>query len=219
MTNSTEKLIERLVADAAPVRRLRPPFVRAALWLAAVAAAISLAVYGFADTRIFLQRASDTKLAVELAATLATGIAAAFAAFELSVPDRSSKWALLPLLPFAVWIGTSGYSCYRHWLVQGSAGWEIGESEHCFAFILAASLPLGASLLILLGRSMPLAPAAVAATGGLAVAGIAAFALQFFHPFDVTFMDLGVHMTAVTIVVLVATVTGNRATPWRSHSI
>lgn len=40
--------------------------------------------------------------------------------------------------------------------------------------------------------------------GGLAAAGLAAFLLQFFHPFDVTVMDLLLHTLAVGIVLLVA---------------
>jgi hypothetical protein len=60
----------------------------------------------------------------------------------------------------------------------------------------------------------PSAPMPVAAMGELGVAAIAAFALQFFHPFDVTFMDLGVRAVAVAIVV--ATVAAiERAVEWR----
>ncbi len=202
MADSTERLIETLVADAAPVRRLRPPLLRAALWLAVAGATLALAIFLFADTGTFLRRASDTKLAIELIATLATGIAAACAAFELSLPDRSAKWILLPLPALAVWIAASGYSCYRHWLSFGPSGWEIGESAHCFVFILAAGIPLSVSLQVLLRRAGPLMPIPMAVAGGLAASAIAAFALQFFHPFDVTFMDLGVHLIAVTIVVL-----------------
>ena len=40
------------------------------------------------------------------------------------------------------------------------------------------------------------------------VAALAAFLLQFFHPFDVTFMDLSVHLVAVGIVVAVSTFAG-----------
>src|SRR5215831_5131741 len=51
--------------------------------------------------------------------------------------------------------------------------------------------------------------AAVAGAGGLGVAALAAFFLQSFHPFDVTFMDLSVHMVAVCIVVAVSTLAGD----------
>ena len=203
MTSETDRLIARLAAEARPVRRLRPPALRAALWLAAVAAVLAAAILLFANLDIFARRAADPKLALELTFTLATGILAIIAAFELSLPDRSAAWALLPLPTLALWIASSGYACWRHWIVQGEGGWEIGESANCFRFILGVSVPLAVSLVPLLRRAAPLAPVRVAAVGGLGVAAIAAFALQFFHPFDVTFMDLAVHAAAVGLVVAV----------------
>ncbi len=217
MVDPLEQIIGRLTADLRPVRRLPPPALRAALWLLPVAAITAVAILCFADLALFARRARDPKLAIELAATLLTGIAAVIAAFELSVPDRSSGWAFVPLPPLLLWLGSSGYSCYRNWLRFGPGGWEVGESAHCFLFILAASLPLAISLVLLLRVAHPLSPLRVAATAGLGVAGIAAFLLQFFHPFDVTFMDLGVHAMAVAIVVAVTAGAGSRAAPehWR----
>jgi hypothetical protein len=37
--------------------------------------------------------------------------------------------------------------------------------------------------------------------GGLGVAALSAFVLQFFHPFDVTVMDLATHLAAVALVI------------------
>ncbi|HEX7970037.1 MAG TPA: NrsF family protein [Stellaceae bacterium] len=204
MAEPTERLIERLVAEARPVRRLRPPTRRAALWLLAVAAIAGTGILLFANLDVFARRIQDPKLALELTATLLTGIAAVMAAFHLSLPDRSPAWALLPLPFLAAWIATSGYSCYRHWISFGPGGWQLGESAQCFRFILAVSVPLGVSLLLLLRRAAPLTPVRVAAVGGLGVAAIAALLLQFFHPFDVTFIDLGVHVVAVALVVVAA---------------
>lgn len=208
MRDATDRVIERLVESAGPVRRLRPPAVRAALWLLAVAGLGALAIFLFSDLPLFARRSSDPKLDLELAGTLLTGVVAVVAAFYLSLPDRSPFWALLPLPPLALWIASSGYSCYQHWIRFGPDGWEIGESARCFRFILAVGVPLGISLLMLLHRSRPLAPTHVAAFGGLGVAALAAFLLQFFHPFDVTFMDLSVHLVAVGIVVTVSTLVG-----------
>jgi len=202
--SATERLIDRLVAEAAPVRRLRPPVLRALLWLCVVAALGAAAVLLFADLAVFAHRAADAKLRLELVGTLLTGVAAVVAAFELSLPDRRSGWALLPVPPLLLWVASSGYACYRHWVIVGSGGWELGESAHCFRFILLVSLPLGVSLWLLLRRARPLAPARVATVGGLGVAALAAFLLQFFHPFDVTVMDLAIHAVAVGIVVGVA---------------
>jgi len=207
----TDRLIDQLVAHAEPVRRLRPPLVRAGLWLLAVAVVASLAIVLFSDLHMTAERMRDPKLVVEMIATLLTGIAAVVAAFYISLPDRSDAWALLPLPPLALWIATSGYECYRHWITFGPDGWRIGESADCFRFILGISVPLGISLLLLLRRAYPLAPVRVAIVGGLGVAAIAAFILQFFHPFDVTFMDLSVHLVAVGTVMSIFSIAGRFA--------
>jgi hypothetical protein len=208
LQDATDRVIERLVKSAGPVRRLRPPGIRAALWLLAVAALGALAIILFSELPLFARRANDPKLDLELAGTLLTGVVAVVAAFYLSLPDRSPLWVLLPLPPLALWIASSGYSCYQHWIRFGPDGWEIGESAQCFRFILAVGVPLGISLLVLLRRSRPLSPTRVAVVGGLGVAALAAFLLQFFHPFDVTFMDLWVHLIAIGIVVTVSTLVG-----------
>ena len=202
--SGTEALIEQLAGAARPVRRLRPPLVRAALWLSAVAAIGAVSILLFSNLHVFARRAQDPKLVLELVGTLFTGIAGIIAAFHLSLPDRSRLWALLPLPPLALWVAASGYSCYRHWLTFGPDGWQIGESAHCFVFILGVSAPLGAALYFVLRKARPLDPVATAALGGAGVAGLAAFLLQFFHPFDVTFMDLGIHLAAVLVVTLVS---------------
>jgi len=202
MTDRVDDLIRALAAEAAPVQRLRPPLLRATLWLAAVAAFAALPILAFSDLPLFATRIGDGKLRLELIGTLLTAIAAVIAAFHLSLPDRSAAWTVLPLPPLALWIGASGYSCWRHWLAYGPDGWSLGESADCFLMILGASLPLGVALTLMLRQARPLAPERVAAVGGLGIAAIAAVLLQFFHPFDVTFMDLGVHAVTVGLVIL-----------------
>jgi hypothetical protein len=207
----TEQLIERLVASAEPVRPLRRPLIRATLWLSLTAAIGALIVLLFAHLSVFEHRAHDPKLVFELCGTLMTGFAAVIASFYLSLPDRLPGWALLPIPPLVLWIASSGYSCYRHWITFGPDGWQLGDSAQCFRFILATSVPLGILLWLPLRRAHPMAPARVAVVGGLGVAALAAFLLQFFHPFDVTVMDLVAHLAAVAIVVAVASAFGRTA--------
>lgn len=199
MVDDTTRLIETLAAAVRPIKRLRPPGVRAALWLAAVGALVALTIWLFADLPSFMHRAQSVQLDAEMGGMLLAGILAVVAAFHLSLPDRSSVWALLPLPPFALWLTAMGYNCYRHWFTDG---WALGASWDCLKFIVAVSVPLGISLLYMLRRAAPLAPARVTVMGGLGVASIAAFALQFFHPFDVTFLDLGTQLAASALVVL-----------------
>jgi len=197
--DETTRLIEALAAKAQPVKRLRPPALRAALWLGAVGILIALAIWLFSDLTLSMRRLENARLDWEMAGMLLTGILAVVAAFHLSLPDRSAAWALLPLPPLALWLASMGFNCYRQWFIDG---WALGSSWDCLKFIVGVSVPLSVSLLYLLHRAAPLAPVRVAAMGGLGVASIAAFALQFFHPFDVTFMDLATQMIVVGLVVL-----------------
>jgi hypothetical protein len=203
----TDLLISALAERLRPVRRLPSPLVRAALWLSVVAALSLVLVLSFADLATFARRAAEPKFLAELAGTLATGILAVVAAFALSLPDRPLSWALLPAPTFLLWVASSSYSC---WVSQGPHGYQPGEGPDCFAWIVGLGIPLGLALFVPLRRAQPLNPAPVAAMAGLGVASIAAFLLQFFHPFDVTFIDLGLHLAAVAAVVVLARAAAQR---------
>ena len=205
---TTPQLIDSLAADAKPVRRLRPPLARAGLWLGVFVATVAAVTWAMGTWPLMIERLSLTRFAVEMAATLLTGIAAVVAAFYLSLPDRSRFWMVLPLPPLVLWLASSGYGCYENWLADGPQGWRLGRSSDCFIFILTVSIPVGVALYLGLRRALPLDPLRVMAVGGLGVAGLAAAALQFYHPFDVTIIDLAVHVTAVLIVVACVTLGG-----------
>ena len=196
-----ERLICDLATDLAPVRRLLPPSARALGWLAVVAAtAVALAL--FADLPALghrLTAAPDMWLAVTGSA--ATAILAAFAAFQLSLPDARRAWAVLPLPSALLWIVASGVGCLRAWFVPGTHAADLSEARDCLIFIVGLSVPLSALLIIMLRRACPLQPGLTAANAGLAAAAAAATLLNFFHPFDAAATDLAVHVFAVALVI------------------
>jgi hypothetical protein len=210
MTRSTEELIAALAADIRPVRRLRPPMIRAAFWLAVIALLALAPVLLFSDLHRFAARMSQVRVAVEVAATLLTGVAGVVAAFHLALPDRSRAWALFPLPPALAWLAASGLGCWRAWVILGPAGLSAGATARCFLFIVAVSLPIGGLLTSALAKAKPLEPGVTAAVAGLGAAALSAFLLQFFHPFEVTLVDLGVHFAGVCSVVALCTGAGRR---------
>jgi hypothetical protein len=206
-----ERLIGNLASDLHPVRPLRPPVLRALIWLGFVAA-LGVALSLIADLTSVAHRltaAFDLELA--LAGSVATAILAAIAAFQLSLPDRSRAWAWLPLPAALLWIGASGMGCLRTWLVPDTHAALLDESRDCLLFILAVSAPLSALLFVMLRRAYSLQPGLTAALAGLASASAAAALLNLFHPFDAAASDLAVHAFAVAVVVLATRSLGIRA--------
>jgi hypothetical protein len=203
MVSSTEQLIEQLAEELRPVQRLADPAVRALLWLMICGALCLALILHFAHPAMYRPHLAVPRIAVETIATGLTAIAATVAAFELSVPGRSARWAWLPVPPLLIWLAASGLGCLQNGFSLGGPGGMIGHSAHCFRFIVAVSLPLGLGLFWRLRRARPIDPLPVAALGTLATAASAAFLIQFFHNFDVTVIDLAFHLAAVGLVVLV----------------
>ena len=73
----TDRLIERLVAEAGPVRRLWPPAVRAALWLGSIAALGALAIAVLGKTARLELVMGDPRLLLETVAISDTSTSAA----------------------------------------------------------------------------------------------------------------------------------------------
>ncbi len=212
----TKNLIARRAEGAAPVKPLSPPLHRAVIWLAGFAAVAIAAIWLRGNFVESAARFSDLTVRLEFTGALLTGIAALIAAFFVSLPDRSKLWLMLPVLPLGFWLLGSGYGCYLHLVEFGPSGWVIGESSECLRFIVGISLPASIALYFALRRSTPLDPIAPLAVGGLGVAGLAAAVLQFFHPFDITFLDLGAHIVAVGIVITSLTFFGRRGLAFKA---
>jgi hypothetical protein len=205
-----EDVIQSLIQDLKPVRPLPPPGRRALLWLAVVAA-LAFVLAAVADRPAVAARltaAPDMWLAAIGSAL--TMVLAAIAAFQLSLPDRSRLWALLPLPAALLWLGASGAGCLRVWLVPGTHAAVLDDSKDCIAFILALAVPLSILLLGMLRRGHTLQPGLTAAVAGFASAAAAATLLVFFHPYDASATDVVVHVVAVALVIIANRALGGR---------
>lgn len=186
----TPDLIDALVECATPVRRLRPPLVRGALWLALAALILALLAIVHGVRADLAERLHQPVFVVSITAALATGVLAAVAAFMVSLPDRSQWWLALPAPALAVWVGTIGYGCLTDWVVIGPDGVRFGETLRCFATLVLTSVPLAIALAVMLRYAALLRPGAVTLAGALAVAAITSSALSLFHDLDATMMIL-----------------------------
>jgi hypothetical protein len=205
----TDDLISRLSAGLTPVRRVPPPLLAALGWLAMATAVVALgvAVSGFRhdiEQRLMLMHEQ-----VNLAAALLTGTAAAIAAFHLALPDRSDRWALLPLPFAAFWVSGLGWGCIQEFVDQGFPA--LSTSFGCMRFIIGFGIPLTLGMLWMTRHAAPLRPGPVAALAGLAAAAIASVGLSLVHHLDAAAMVLIWHGGSVALVTFLAKRWGARA--------
>jgi hypothetical protein len=212
---TTPDLIEALAVDLKPVRRLRPPLVRAGCWLLLALAVLALLAISQGTRSDLGQRLHDASFVASMTGALSTGILAAIAAFMLSLPDRSRFWCCLPLPGLVLWLSTIGYQCLTNWV---SVRWQLGETARCFATLVLTSLPLSLVMLVMLRYAAPLRPTSVILTGGLAVAGITAAALALFHNLDASLMILTWNMGTAALIVGLAGTFGRRMLSWIAPS-
>ncbi len=211
---ATPDIIDSLVANAAPVRRLRPPVARAAGWL--LFAALMLALLAVShDVRPDLAlRLRQPEFVIGVAASLATGVLAAIASFLLSIPDRSRAWLLLPLPALFVWVSTLGYGCLINWVSLQPGSLPFGEEAGCFALLVLTGVPLSLAMLIMLRHAALLAPTRVAISGGLAVAAVTATALSIFHDHDASAIILIWNFGTAVLLVALGGAFGSRMFSW-----
>ena len=215
---TTPGLIESLVAGAQPVRRLRPPVARAALWLLFAAGIVGLLAVSHGIRPDLGVRLVQASFVTGIAASALTGILAAVATFVVSLPDRSRLWLLLPAPALAVWVSTIGYGCLTGWVKVGADGIRLGEAIDCFATLALISAPLSLAILVMLRYTALLEPTRVAVMGGLAVSAIAATALSLFHSLDATIMVLMWNFGIAALLVGLASVFGKKMFSWVAPS-
>ncbi len=206
-----EDLIARLTERAKPVRRLAPPWQGALLWLGLAAAlmAAAVAISGFRqdlEMRLGLMHEQ-----VNIACALATGILAAFAAFNVARPDGDTRWLYAPLLPALGWVAGMSLGCVRDIWLGGFAGLGLGTSFGCTRFILGFGIPMTLSMLWMVRHGALMRPVEVSAMAGLAAAAIASVGLTLLHHLDAAAMVLIWHGSSVLLVTWVARAWGRQA--------
>jgi hypothetical protein len=186
----TPEFIDALVANAMPVRRLRPPLLRALLWLLLALAIVALLAVTHGVRSNLLEQFARPTFAVGIAGALATGVLAAIAAIMTSLPDRARLWALLPVPALLVWISTIGYGCLTDWVSIGPEGASMGEAVRCFATLVLTSVPLSVVLAVMLRNAAIVSAPSAILCGSIAIAAITSTALALLHDLDATIMVL-----------------------------
>ncbi|WP_168027447.1 NrsF family protein [Falsiroseomonas selenitidurans] len=205
----TDELISRLSQGLTPVRRVMPPLLGALSWLSLAAVLIGVVVLISGLRHDLEQRLMLMHEQVNMVAGLATGTAAAIAAFHLALPDRSERWALLPLPFAAFWVSGLGWGCLTDFVDQGFPA--LSTSFGCLSFIIAFGVPMTLGMLWMTRHAARIRPGPVAALAGLAAAAIASCGLTLVHHLDAAAMVLIWHGGSVLLVMLLSRRWGPRA--------
>jgi hypothetical protein len=213
------EVVDTLVSRASPVRRLRPPFQRALLWLALAAALLGLISIEHGVRGDLAERLRQPGFAAGLAAAVITGILSAIAAFTISIPDRSRWWLLLPVPSLLIWVSTVSYECFADWISIGPDGIHVGEAIGCFASLVLTSVPLGFALIMMLRYAALVRSGPVAMMGGLAVAAITSTGLSLFHDLNATMMILVWNLGTTVLITGLGTLFGRGMFRWMASPL
>ncbi len=211
----TERLIAQLAARAAPVKRLPSPLLRSMLWmlLAVAVAAIIIASLGFRPD--LAQAMSSPGAAMEWSGSLLTGVLAAFAAFQVSVPGRSPSWAWLPLPAAVVWMTGVGVGCLEDLARMGLQAFAFeSHSAECAWAITFTSLPLGLVMLVMVRHACVVRPGPTALLAALGAAAVSAAVVSLIHEGETALMGLLWHGGAVGVLSTASWLFGQRLFSW-----
>jgi len=183
----TPEFIDALVASATPVRRLRPPVLRALLWLLLALVIIALLAVTHGVRSNLLEQLARPTFGLGIAGALATGVLAAMAAFMTTLPDRARLWALLPVPALLVWILTISYG-----------------------------LPLSIVMAVMLRNAAIVSAPSAILCGSIAIAAITSTALALLHDLDATVMVLIWTLGAAALISSLGAAFGRKLLLWIS---
>jgi hypothetical protein len=218
--NDTDNLIEQLAARAGPVQRIASPLRRTGLWIALAIAVVAIVVvgHGLRPTGL-LQVMATPGVAMEWVASVMTGVLAAYAVFQISIPGRSPSWAWLPLPAALLWLGGMGLGCLRDVTQMGVGAFAFQlDGLDCARAIALTSLPLGLILLIMVRHAGVVRPAPTAMLAALSAAALSAAGVSLIHQGETALMVLLWHAGAVILLSVLSWSLGRHLFSWIGYS-
>jgi len=216
----THRLIDQLASGAAPVRRMSSPLQRTLTWLA-LALVVAAVTAASSDARDGWARLlASPGASFEWSMSLLTGVLAAYAVFQVSVPGRNPRWAWLPLPVASLWIGGLGVGCMVD--IARGAGAALAFDMHgleCMRAITLASLPLGLVLLLMVRHAGVVRPGRTALLAMLSAAAIASSTVSLIHDGrESSLMVLLWHVGAVIGLSLLSLLFSRRMFAWIGYA-
>lgn len=205
-------LIDDLVGDLEPVRRVARPGAGAAGWLVAAWMLVTVMTLATGPMRpgFWDQLLASPRFLLESLVGLGVGAAALWGALRLATPGPERLVVRVgPALVLAgLWLVALAYGL----LDPAFPPSTVGERPHCFAETFLYSLPPLVLAFIMLRRRAALRTAWTAALAGLAAASVPALMMAFACMYDPAHM-LRLHMIPVLLIAVGAAALGSRLLP------
>jgi hypothetical protein len=215
----TDRLIDQLAARVEPVRPLSSPMRRTLAWvaLAAVLIAMIASVYGLRPG--LAADLSRAPALLEWTASVLTGLFAAYAVFQISVPGHTPAWSWLPLPPLLLWLSGLGWGCMQDYARMGRDAFlvELVSSE-CAVAITMTSIPLGLLMLVMVRHAGVVRPAQTAMLAALSAAALSAAGVSLYHGGETALMVLLWHLGAVVVLALTCLMFGRPLFSWIGYA-
>jgi len=207
----TDRLIERLASQARPVAPIASPLRRTAWWALFAGALVAIASTSWGTHEHALRTLSDPGEAIEWIGSVLTGLCAAYAAFQISVPGRSGSWAWLPVLPLALWLSGIGVGCIEDYATLGIAAFGFQtHSGECARAIVLMSLPLGLAMALMVRHAGVVRPGPTLMLAALSAAALSSAGVSLFHNGETSLMSLLWHGGVVAVLALASLASGEK---------
>lgn len=204
-------LIDDLVGKLTPVKRLPTPLVRALSLIALATVVIALFTVWRGFRSDISERLGEPAYVIAIASAWLTGATGTLAAFNISLPDRSRWWLVVPLPAGILWVWGVGYGCLAHWIAIPAGAPVEAESIACLETLVGTSIPLGIALWFMIRRAKPLRGNLAALLSAGAIAAFADLAHLLLHVVNATVLVLTMNFGVTGIIVLLSTLIGRRS--------
>jgi hypothetical protein len=204
----TDELIDRLVADVRPVRRLIDPSWRAALWLAAASVAVALGALYFGLRRDLAEIWGDPLWVVRLALLSATAGLAALTACRLAVPgyERRARVRWWPIVLFGVLIALSMAEVVTS-AMTGTFGSPL-RNWMCVRKMMVTGAAPALLAVLLVARAAPIEPRWTLLLGGIAAGAAGVLASEIACPVHAPIHILLWHILPIAVFALAGAAIG-----------
>lgn len=180
-TSVHDSIVERLVADAKPVRRLWPPRRRFLVWLGMpLALLVALAWLGLRPD--LAQRLASPLYVLELLAVLAAALGAAALGLRSAVPGRTPTRG--EIVALVLLLAVAAILVWRQPLNLEVAVSQFALGRACAARTLALAVAPFLLLVVAIRRGLPLQGSTSAALAGAGALGAAFVLMRLFCPMD-----------------------------------